>query len=61
FGGAEALIPRLQALGLEVPVYFLSMTPYLLTIAMLLMISLGTRTAQREPRFLGRAYIRQDR
>ncbi|MEL7467779.1 MAG: ABC transporter permease [Pseudomonadota bacterium] len=61
FGGAEALIPRLQALGLEVPVYFLSMTPYLLTIGVLLILSLGTRTAQSEPGFLGRAYIRQDR
>jgi simple sugar transport system permease protein len=61
FGGAEALIPRLQALGLEVPVYFLSMTPYLLTIAVLLITSLGARALQTEPGFLGRAYTRQDR
>lgn len=61
FGGAEALIPRLQALGLDVPVYFLSMTPYLLTIGILILISLGARTRQAEPGFLGRAYIRQDR
>lgn len=61
FGGAEALIPRLQAQGLEVPVYFLSMTPYLLTIGALLLISLSTRTSQAEPGFLGRSYTRQDR
>ncbi|MEM1345510.1 MAG: ABC transporter permease [Pseudomonadota bacterium] len=61
FGGAEALIPRLQALGLELPVYFLSMTPYVLTIGALLALSLGTRTRQAEPGFLARAYIRQDR
>ncbi|MEM6663117.1 MAG: ABC transporter permease [Pseudomonadota bacterium] len=61
FGGAEALIPRLQALGLELPVYFLSMTPYVLTIAVLLVISFSTRAKQAEPGFLGRAYIRQDR
>lgn len=61
FGGAEALIPRLQAQGLEVPVYFLSMTPYVLTIGVLILISLGRRSSQAEPGFLGRAYIRQDR
>lgn len=61
FGGAEALIPRLQALGLELPVYFLSMTPYVLTITVLLVVSVFTRTQQAEPGFLGRAYLRQDR
>ncbi len=61
FGGAEALIPRLQTLGLEVPVYFLSMTPYVLTIGVLILISLRGRARQVEPGFLGRAYIRQDR
>lgn len=61
FGGAEALIPRLRAMGLELPVYLLSMKPYVLTIAVLLIVSFGTRTRQSEPGFLGRAYIRQDR
>ncbi len=61
FGGAEAAIPRLQTLGLPVPVYFLSMTPYLLTIAVLVAFALLRRGGQGEPGFLGRAYIRQDR
>lgn len=61
FGGAEALIPRLQAQGFELPVYFLSMTPYVLTIGVLLIISMSSRARQSEPGFLGRAYIRQDR
>ena len=55
------MIPRLQTLGLEVPVYFLSMTPYVLTIGVLVLISLRGRARQVEPGFLGRAYIRQDR
>lgn len=61
FGGAEALIPRLQTLGLEVPIYFLSMTPYVLTIGILILISLRGQARQVEPGFLGRPYIRQDR
>lgn len=61
FGGAEALIPRLQTLGLEVPVYFLSMTPYVLTIGILILISMRGRASQAAPGFLGRPYIRQDR
>ncbi|PWR03770.1 ABC transporter permease [Meridianimarinicoccus roseus] len=61
FGGAQALIPRLQALGLDVPIYVLAMMPYVLTIAVLVAASRRARTRQQEPGFLGRAYIRQDR
>ncbi|WP_428924945.1 ABC transporter permease [Marinibacterium sp. SX1] len=61
FGGAEALIPRLQAMGVEVPVYLLSMLPYALTIAVLVLMAFSKRARQAEPGFLGRAYIRQDR
>ncbi|MBB94422.1 MAG: hypothetical protein CML68_07460 [Rhodobacteraceae bacterium] len=61
FGGAEALIPRLQAMGVEVPVYLLSMLPYALTIGVLVLMALSKRARQAEPGFLGRAYIRQDR
>lgn len=61
FGGAEALIPRLQAMGVEVPVYLLSMLPYALTIAVLVAMTFSKRARQAEPGFLGRAYIRQDR
>lgn len=61
FGGAEALIPRLQAMGLELPIYFLSMLPYALTILVLIAVSLNGRVRTREPEGLGQAYIRQDR
>jgi simple sugar transport system permease protein len=61
FGGAQAFIPRLQALGLEVPIYLLSMFPYVLTIAVLLAASRRARGRQQEPLGLGKVYIRQDR
>ena len=61
FGGAEALIPRLQTIGLDLPVYFLAMTPYALTIGVLVLMSMRAAAKQSEPGFLGRAYIRQDR
>lgn len=61
FGGAQALIPRLQALGLEVPIYLLSMFPYVLTIAVLIFASRRAQTRQQEPRGLGQVFIRQDR
>lgn len=61
FGGAEALIPRLQAMGLEVPIYLLAMLPYALTIAVLVAVSAGGRARRQEPEALGRAWLRQDR
>jgi simple sugar transport system permease protein len=61
FGGAEALVPRLQTLGLDVPVYILSMLPYVLTIAVLVAFAGGRRRRQGEPGALGLAYLRQDR
>ncbi|MEO1679484.1 MAG: ABC transporter permease [Pseudomonadota bacterium] len=61
FGAAEALIPRLQTLGLDVPVYILSMTPYVLTIAVLVLFARPGRLRGNEPGALGRPYIRQDR
>lgn len=61
FGAAEALIPRLQVVGAEVPVYLLSMLPYVVTILALVLVAVIDPARQGEPRFLGRAYLRQDR
>jgi len=61
FAAAEALIPRLQAVGVGVPVYLLSMLPYLLTIAILVLVALLRPGRQGEPGHLARHYIRQDR
>lgn len=61
FGGADAALPRLLALGAQVPTYLLSTLPYLLTILVLVLAALGGRRGSAEPRSLGLAYIRQDR
>ena len=61
FGAADALIPRLQAIGVDIPVYILSMTPYALTIALLVATAVLGRGRRDEPGFLGRPYVRQDR
>ncbi|MCC6009079.1 MAG: ABC transporter permease [Rhodobacteraceae bacterium] len=61
FASADALIPRLQTLGVDVPVYLLSMLPYVLTIGVLVLFAALGWHRQGEPGHLGRAYIRQDR
>lgn len=61
FGGMEALIPRLLAIGVDAPIYLLAMLPYVLTIAVLAAASLTRSKRSAEPQGLGRVYIRQDR
>lgn len=60
FGSADALVPRLQAIGADIPVYLTMTLPYLVTLAVLTLSSVGGRTS-REPAFLGRFYLRQDK
>lgn len=61
FGGADALTPRLQAVGADVPAYVMMMLPYALTIAVLVVPALLRRGRGAEPAALGLAFIRQDR
>ena len=57
FGGVEALQLRLQAVGANVPVELLSMSPYLVTILVLVMISSGrARTSLAAPADLGKPF-----
>ncbi|WP_163880505.1 ABC transporter permease [Rhizobium laguerreae] len=60
FGSADALVPRLQAIGADFPVYLTMTMPYLLTLAVLVLSSIAGR-ASGEPSFLGRIYLRQDK
>lgn len=60
FGGADALVPRLQAVGAGFPVYLMMTLPYLLTLFVLVASSLTGRRSG-EPSFLGRIYLRQDK
>lgn len=59
FGAIQALLPRLQAIGFNAPVYLMGMLPYLLTIGVLVLATRSRHGA--EPAALGRAYLRQDR
>ena len=54
FGGVTVLQLNLQAAGLAIPVEYLSMSPYLITIAVLVFIS--TRGNQGAPASLGRPF-----
>ena len=62
FGCVEALSFRLQAVGVDIPVFFLSMLPYLFTIAVLVVISLGGLTRRlAAPAALGNTFVREER
>lgn len=61
FGAAEALGPRLQAVGAPVPTYLMMMLPYALTLAVLVLSSLVGRRETVEPAALGSVYLRQDK
>ena len=61
FGSAEALGPRLQAIGAPIPTYLMMMLPYALTLAVLVLSSLVGRRESAEPAALGSVYLRQDK
>ncbi|MBM3484295.1 MAG: ABC transporter permease [Alphaproteobacteria bacterium] len=61
FGGIEAIIPRIKALGLPIPQYFLEMAPYAVTLFVLIYAALRLRAGQDAPKALGMPYVRQDR
>jgi simple sugar transport system permease protein len=61
FGGIEALIPRVQAVGLPVPQYYLLMLPYLATLAVLIYVGIVSKRDSGAPGALGLPYTREDR
>ncbi|MZQ88644.1 ABC transporter permease [Frigidibacter albus] len=57
FGGVTVLQLNLQAAGVAIPVQYLSMAPYLITILVLVLISADRRrAAQNAPASLGRVF-----
>ena len=54
FGGLTVLQLHLQGIGVSIPVEYLSMSPYLITIAVLVLIS--ARGRQNAPASLGRSF-----
>ncbi|WP_375462744.1 ABC transporter permease [uncultured Methylobacterium sp.] len=61
FGGIEALIPRIAAVGLPLPQYVVLMTPYLATLAVMVWTCLRQDGRGHEPRALGIAHLREER
>ncbi len=63
FGGVNAIQFRLQASGTTIPASLLNMTPYILTVVVLVMITLfeGFRRRLGAPAALGLPYMREER
>lgn len=62
FGGLDALGFRMQLMDIGIPSYFLKMTPYVVTI--LVLMAVGWRNRRKpsgEPKALGVPYIREQR
>ena len=61
FGGIEALIPQIAAAGIRVPQYFMLMTPYLATLAVMVWQGMRGRIGSDEPAAFGQPYVREER
>jgi ABC-type uncharacterized transport system permease subunit len=61
FGGIEALIPQIAAAGIRVPEYFMLMTPYVATLAVMVWQGARSRVGSDEPAALGQPYVREER
>ena len=61
FGGIEALIPQIAAAGIRVPEYFMLMTPYVATLAVMVWQGARGRIGSDEPAALGQPYVREER
>ncbi len=60
FGGIEALIPQIAAAGFHVPQYFMLMTPYIATLAVMVRAG-GKGAVSGAPLALGRPFVREER
>ncbi len=61
FGAVEAVVPQLLSSGLSVPVYLIEMSPYLATLAYLLIAGYFQTSADAQPADLARPYLREER
>ena len=62
FGGVDALVYRMQAMGITMPSFFLKMLPYLFTIGVLIIATSQTRKKRLgAPGALSLAYDREER
>ncbi len=61
FGMVEALIPQLAAAGVALPQYFVLMTPYLVTLGVMVWVAMARRGNDETPGALGEPYVREER
>lgn len=61
FGCIEALIPHVAAAGIRVPQYLMMMTPYLVTIAVMIWVGATQSVGAGEPAALGQPHVREER
>jgi ABC-type uncharacterized transport system permease subunit len=61
FGCIEALIPRMAAIGLQVPQYFVLMLPYAATLAVMVWTSMARGGRIGQPEALGLPFVREER
>ena len=61
FGCIEALIPRMAAIGLQLPQYFVLMLPYVVTLGVMVWTSLSAGRRSGQPGALGQPFVREER
>ena len=61
FGCIEALIPQLAASGIRLPQYFVFMTPYVVTLGVMIWVAIVSRDSSSQPGALGEPFIREER
>jgi len=61
FGGIEALVPRVAAIGLQVPQYLMLSMPYLITLSVMVWANYGNKGRSAQPAALGEPFLREDR
>jgi len=61
FGCIEALIPQLAAAGVRLPQYFVLMTPYVVTLAVMIWVATSRQSSDAQPGALGEPYVREER
>jgi len=61
FGCIEALIPRLAAVGVQLPQYFILMLPYVATLVVMIWSNVKGDNQQDAPLALGKPYLREER
>jgi simple sugar transport system permease protein len=61
FGCIESLIPRIAAAGIRVPQYFMLMTPYLVTLGVMVWTAMKRDPQGSQPGALGMPYAREER